>query len=206
MYNNGYTHIQHPGWFNPTTGVISEVRPSSHRRGWSPSGKMFLVRWSCVYSPCTLAIHKIQTLFSLSFLLVVASFRNHSRALVELIPKKSTTPFNPWGALRSRRGRAQMADSTPRRAQKRPQGTPTGPTPHQPRKKTPVRYQEGTSGVPVRLLTFSAECPGMWSEEEIKALVEFAVLFQGTGEHWPVHPATTSGSGWVRRPHSRMYM
>ena len=29
-------------------------------------------------------------------LLVAASFRDHLRALVELIPKKPTTLFNPW--------------------------------------------------------------------------------------------------------------
>ena len=65
------------------------------RGGWSRSREMFMT-WICVDSLCTLAIRKLQTLFSPSVLLVAASFRDHSWALVELIPKKSTTPFNPW--------------------------------------------------------------------------------------------------------------
>ena len=66
------------------------------------------------------------------------------------------------GAQSSRRGRAQLADSTSKRAQKRPGGMPTGQTLRQPRKKTSIRHGEGTSGVPVQRLTFSAECPGTW--------------------------------------------
>ena len=51
----------------------------------------------------------------------------------------------------------QMADSTPRRAQKRARETPNGQTPRQPRKKTLIRNREGISRVPIRCLMFSAE-------------------------------------------------
>lgn len=79
-----------------------------------------------------------------------------------------------------------MADSTPTGIEKRPRGNPTGQTLSRPRKRIPLRDREADIEVPIRCLAFSAEPPRQWSEEEIKALVEF-VLFHGTREHWPIH-------------------
>lgn len=73
---------------------------------------------------------------------------------------------------------------------KRDRGTPTGHTPHRPKKRVSLREQEesglqsGKSGR--RLPLFTQTSLGTWSVDEVKALTEF-ILFYTEVDKWPTH-------------------
>ena len=72
---------------------------------------------------------------------------------------------------------------------KRLRGTPTGHTPRRPPKRTPLRVRDQQQQVERCRLSYEAEPkrgPSPWTEEEIKALVEF-ILFYKKDNKWPSH-------------------
>lgn len=85
---------------------------------------------------------------------------------------------------------AEEGECTPKqspRSRKRIRGTPTFETPHRPRKSQRVPLKEQGNGQAYRRCLFvqdKGEKSEPWSEDELKALVEF-VLFNS--ESWPTH-------------------
>ena len=80
---------------------------------------------------------------------------------------------------------------------KRFRGTPTGHTPRRPPKRTPLRVRDQQQQVERRRLSYEAEPksgPSPWTEEEIKALVEF-ILFYEKDNKWPSHKRSSTGKG-----------
>ena len=79
---------------------------------------------------------------------------------------------------------------TPPRAKvnlKRPRGTPTLQTPQRPLKRIPLRESGGLQAQSSRRLPFFPQTSAAtWSQEELKALVEF-ILFHCSVEKWPTH-------------------